>query len=167
MASMFSMIILTSIIIAISKIYKLELSVFPQKFSLGYVLCSALFLIIFILTPSNFSGNIEDIFLLIYSSVVIPLYEEIIFRGIVWNALEKILSSKIIIYLLNVLLFGIWHLGYISSIAFRVSDGLIMAMLWKVVTGLLFGLVLGLVRLKTKNCYSTMLMHGLMNIFGR
>lgn len=167
MATMFSMIILTSSIIFISKIYKLKLSVFPQKFSLEYVLFSTFFLIILVLTPSNFSGNIEDLLLLIYSSLVIPLYEEIIFRGIIWNQLEKLWTSKIIVYFITILLFGIWHIGYISSIAFRVSDGLITAMVWKVVTGSLFGLVLGFVRLRTKNCYSTMLVHGFMNIFGR
>ncbi|GGH30939.1 CPBP family glutamic-type intramembrane protease [Paenibacillus segetis] len=41
------------------------------------------------------------------------------------------------------------------------------AILMKVVTGLIFGIVLGVVRYKTKNCYSTTILHSVMNIFGR
>ncbi len=63
--------------------------------------------------------------------------------------------------------FALWHFGYISSIAFRVEYGLMNAMIWKAITGLCFGIVLGAVRLKTKNCYSTILLHSVMNIFGR
>lgn len=40
-------------------------------------------------------------------------------------------------------------------------------MVWKVITGLCYGMILGAVRLKTKNSYSTMLVHGVLNIFGR
>ncbi|WP_346928927.1 CPBP family glutamic-type intramembrane protease [Clostridium sp.] len=64
-------------------------------------------------------------------------------------------------------LFALWHIGYISSIAFRIKNGLVNAMVWKVITGLCFGIILGAVRLKTKNSYSTILLHGSLNIFGR
>lgn len=60
-----------------------------------------------------------------------------------------------------------WHKGYIYSIAFRVGNGLANIMMWKVITGFCFGIVLGAVRIKTKNSYSTILLHGVMNIFGR
>jgi membrane protease YdiL (CAAX protease family) len=59
-----------------------------------------------------------------------------------------------------------WHLGYVDSIAFRVEIGLGNAMLWKVITGLCYGIILGVLRLRTKNSYSTILLHGVMNIFG-
>jgi len=40
-------------------------------------------------------------------------------------------------------------------------------MLMKVVIGLCFGIIIGLARYKTKNCYATILMHSIMNVFGR
>ncbi|MBO0410862.1 CPBP family intramembrane metalloprotease [Enterococcus hulanensis] len=58
-------------------------------------------------------------------------------------------------------------MGYFDSLAFRVGEGLPEALIWTVIIGLCYGLVLGLLRLRTKNCYSTMLLHGAMNIFGR
>lgn len=54
-----------------------------------------------ILTPSNFAGSIEDILILAYSSIVIPVYEEIIFCGIVWDKLDNIWSNRIIVYMTN------------------------------------------------------------------
>ena len=76
------------------------------------------------------------------------------------------------IYIINTLLFTIWHLGYIDSIWLKItllaaSTGVPFAMFMKVITGLCFGIVIGFVRYKLKNCYSTMLVHSFMNIFGR
>lgn len=118
-------------------------------------------------TPSNFTGGIQAIILLGYSSLVTPIFEELLFRGYVWNRLTVIFKSESSVYLWSSFLFGVWHLGYFDSLAFRVETDLVQALFWKVITGLFYGLVLGLLRWKTKNCYSTMLLHGAMNIFGR
>ena len=122
---------------------------------------------LFIARPSNYKGGIESILLLVYSSIVTPVFEELIFRGYIWNELNQIFTSEWKTYIVTTIFFALWHLGYISSIAFRVEYDLLNVMIWKIVTGLCFGIVLGAVRLKTKNCYSTMLLHGVMNIFGR
>lgn len=105
--------------------------------------------------------------LLIYSSIVVPFFEELIFRGFIWNRLNEIFAKERTTYMVSTVMFALWHLGYVSSIAFRVQEGLLNAMLWKVITGLCFGIILGFVRLKAKNCYSTMVLHGVMNLFGR
>ena len=105
--------------------------------------------------------------MLAYSCIVTPVFEEILFRGYIWNKISGILKSKWATYLTTTILFALWHLAYIDSIAFRVEDGLITMMVWKVLTGLCFGIVLGAVRMKTKNCYATILLHGAMNMFGR
>ncbi|HCM87475.1 MULTISPECIES: CPBP family intramembrane glutamic endopeptidase [Enterococcus] len=60
-----------------------------------------------------------------------------------------------------------WYLGHFDSPASRVETDLMQELICKMITGLRYGLVLGLLRWKTKNCYSTMLLHGAMNIFGR
>ena len=167
MASMVSMIILTSIILRLSRKAEINLSIFPDKFTVSYISVSIISVVLFIASPSNYKGGIESILLLVYSSIVTPIFEELIFRGYIWNELNQIFTSEWKTYIITTILFALWHLGYISSIAFRVEDDLLNVMIWKVITGLCFGIVLGAVRLKTKNCYSTMLLHGVMNLFGR
>lgn len=167
MASMVSMIILTSIILRLSRKAEINLSIFPDKFTVSYISVSIISVVLFIASPSNYKGGIEPILLLVYSSIVTPIFEELIFRGYIWNELNQIFTSEWKTYIITTILFALWHLGYISSIAFRVEDDLLNVMIWKVITGLCFGIVLGAVRLKTRNCYSTMLLHGVMNIFGR
>lgn len=167
MASMVSMIILTSIILRLSRKAEINLSIFPDKFTVSYISVSIISVVLFIASPSNYKGGIEPILLLVYSSIVTPVFEELIFRGYIWNELNQIFTSEWKTYIITTILFALWHLGYISSIAFRVEDDLLNVMIWKVITGLCFGIVLGAVRLKTKNCYSTMILHGVMNLFGR
>ena len=167
MASMVSMIILTSIILRLSRKAEINLSIFPDKFTVSYISVSIISVVLFIASPSNYKGGIEPILLLVYSSIVTPIFEELIFRGYIWNELNQIFTSEWKTYIVTTILFALWHLGYISSIAFRVEDDLLNVMIWKVITGLCFGIVLGAVRLKTKNCYSTMILHGVMNLFGR
>ena len=167
MASMVSMIILTSIILRLSRKAEINLSIFPDKFTVSYIIVSIISVMLFIASPSNYKGGIEPILLLVYSSIVTPIFEELIFRGYIWNELNQIFTSEWKTYIITTILFALWHLGYISSIAFRVEDNLLNVMIWKVITGLCFGIVLGAVRLKTKNCYSTMILHGVMNLFGR
>ena len=167
MASMVSMIILTSIILRLSRKAEINLSIFPDKFTVSYIIVSIISVVLFIASPSNYKGGIESILLLVYSSIVTPIFEELIFRGYIWNELNQIFTSEWKTYIITTILFALWHLGYISSIAFRVEDDLLNVMIWKVITGLCFGIVLGAVRLKTKNCYSTMILHGVMNLFGR
>lgn len=167
MASMVSMIILTSIILRLSRKAEINLSIFPDKFTVSYISVSIISVVLFIASPSNYKDGIEPILLLVYSSIVTPIFEELIFRGYIWNELNQIFTSEWKTYIITTILFALWHLGYISSIAFRVEDDLLNVMIWKVITGLCFGIVLGAVRLKTRNCYSTMLLHGVMNLFGR
>ena len=167
MASMVSMIILTSIILRLSRKAEINLSIFPDKFTVSYIIVSIISVMLFIASPSNYKGGIEPILLLVYSSIVTPIFEELIFRGYIWNELNQIFTSEWKTYIVTTIFFALWHLGYISSIAFRVEDNLLNVMIWKVITGLCFGIVLGAVRLKTRNCYSTMILHGVMNLFGR
>jgi membrane protease YdiL (CAAX protease family) len=167
MASMFGMIVLIICFFILARKHHIQFSVFPQKFTPVYMVASVVFAILILLTPSNYIGGVQPIALLVYGSIVTPVFEELIFRGYVWNKLNDIFAKEWKTYIVSTILFALWHFGYISSVAFRINDGLLHAMIWKVITGLCFGIVLGLLRLKTKNCYSTMLLHGILNIFGR
>lgn len=166
-ASMVAMILMSGMILFISKQREIRLSIFPSNFGKSYVVGTIVFVLLLASAPSNYVGGLQTIMLLIYSSVVTPIYEELIFRGYIWNRLSVIFKHPISVYLWSSILFSIWHLGYVDSLAFRVESSLLQALIWKAITGLGYGLVLGLLRWKSGNCYSTMLLHGVMNIFGR
>ncbi|MCL1963830.1 MAG: CPBP family intramembrane metalloprotease [Firmicutes bacterium] len=166
-ASMISMVILSILFILFSKMLKVPLSVFPERFHKFYIIGTCAAAILFVTTPSNYTGGFEPIILLIYVSIVTPIFEELIFRGYVWNKLNSITTKEWTPYIVSSILFAVWHVGYIDSIAFRVETGLVNVMFLKVITGLCYGVILGALRLKTKSVYSTMLLHGVMNIFGR
>ena len=163
------MVVFTLIGIIIAKKNDISLSVFPQKHKLAYGIVTIIVLSLIILT-TLITGNKSDfsILLLVYSTIITPVFEELIFRGFVWNKLEEKLDKKFSVYIITTLLFAVWHIGYIDTILFRVDiNNVPFIMLMKVITGIFFGIILGAVRYKTQNCYSTILMHSLMNIFGR
>jgi len=167
-ASMFAMLALTTAFVLIANKRQAPLSVFPHKFGLFYVAETLIFIGLII---SNFviaeNKTLQVIIVMIYSYIVTPVFEEIVFRGFVWNQLNRVFKKEWTTYLITTLLFAIWHFGYIEGVAFRVSDSLATIMIWKMVTGLCFGALLGALRMKTRNCYSTVLLHGIMNLFGR
>lgn len=168
MASLIAMILLTVLFILFAHKQKVNLSIFPNRFTISYKIATVIALLLLISTPFiTGDKTIQTIVCLLYSSVVTPIFEELIFRGYIWNKIEVICSSKWKIYISSTILFALWHIGYIDAIAFRVEVGVPNAMFWKVITGFCFGIVLGGLRLKTKNSYSTILMHCVMNIFGR
>jgi len=166
-ATMFGMIILSCLFIIFAKKNKVTLSVFPRTFNKYYIIGTLIYVILLVATPSNYFDGFLAIILLFYGSVITPIFEELIFRGYIWNKLNTAIKKEGGTYLITTVLFGIWHLGYIESIAFRVETGLAKIMFMKVIVGLVYGVVLGALRLKTKNSYSTILLHGVMNIFGR
>lgn len=165
-ATMIGMATLSIVFVRLAKMKRVSLSVFPERFNKFYIAGTCIAAALFVSTPSNYLGGFQAITLLIYSSIVTPIFEELIFRGYIWNRLNTIIEKEWITYIVSTVLFALWHLGYIDSLAFRTDTGLANVMLWKVFTGLCYGVVLGALRLKTKNCYGAMLLHGVMNIFG-
>jgi uncharacterized protein len=162
------MMVLSAFIIIYSKVNGVRLSVFPVKFNGKYISSTIIAAALFI---SNlfFLGNIYDLLTLAYTVLITPLFEELIFRGYVWNKLNEVFDKEWITYVVSSLLFALWHIGYVDSVVFRISDGdnLAFTMFMKVMTGLVFGFIIGALRYKTKNSYSAMLLHGVMNIFGK
>lgn len=160
---------ITLIGLGISKKKGIQLSVFPKSHTGVYIIVTVFYLALLVFTPV-ITGNSScfAIFTLIYSSVITPVFEELLFRGYVWNRLKRQFHKESAVYIISTLLFALWHLGYADSVAFRLTtENLAFIMLMKAVTGLIFGIVLGALRTKTKNCYSAIILHGAMNIFGR
>lgn len=163
MISMSMMIVLTIIIIFYAKIRKQTLSVFPEKFSKWYIIATCVVTAFFITAPSNYTKGFTSVMTIIYGSIVTPVYEELLFRGYIWNRFSRIMTNELHICAWNVTLFAIWHFLYI--IPHIISGNWDVLILLKIVAGIGYGTVLGFIRLKTKNCWSTILAHGAMNLF--
>ena len=55
------------------------------------------------------------------------------------------LKNEKIIYALNIVLFAVWHIGYMIP---QIAVGNWIAVSWKIIAGAGYGLVIGFVRLK-------------------
>ena len=117
---------------------------------------------LYITAPANYIEGFSAIMILIYGSIVTPIYEELLFRGIIWNMFEESTSNNVTIFVWNVVLFTIWHIGYVVP---NILSGNWNAVILKLAAGLGYGVVLSLLRLKTKYCYATVFAHGVLNLF--
>ena len=146
---------------------KVRLDVFPPVFNKSYIVATSLTCIVFILTPSNYSGGIEPLILLVYGSIVTPVFEEILFRGYIWRQIQEHFKSEKVALSISTLLFILWHIGYAISIYNRWGGNLWWGILMKISVATIYGGILGGLRYKLKNCYACILVHGIMNAMGR
>ena len=144
---------------------------FPSKFSMRYGLYTGGVLLFFGLTILlTWNGGSFFFYKLVYGSILIPLLEEPLFRGVIWQQWETG-GNETQALLFSTFLFGLWHIGYADTILWRVGifqPGVyvVEVLFWKVVTALLLGLLFGLARLKGKNVYPAFLLHCLINACG-
>lgn len=169
--SMVYMIIVICIAIIILRKKNINLNFFPKKFNMKYKLFTIFVLLFFIVTPI-ITKNYElyNILSLVYNAIITVIFEELIFRGLIFKEIGSI-KNDLIAYIVSTILFGIWHLGYIDTIIWKTSlfspdANIPNIMFWKVITGIIIGVILGFFRYKNKNVYSSMLVHTFINTFG-
>lgn len=97
-------------------------------------------------TDFSTMGVIDILFLVISSSIVAPIIEEIIFRGILLNALGRVMSVKGAV-LVSSVVFGLLHRTSVAT----------------VVTASVMGVVLACIYLANRNLVNSMVVHGLYN----
>lgn len=171
--SMIIVFLLTLFIIYKSKKENISLDIFSymkNKESKIYyfIITGAIILLIFTSPFFTTDPSIENFLFLIYTTVMIPVYEEIIFRSYIWNVLKKEGKDEIKIYLLTTILFSLYHIGYIDTVIMTNEfDNIVFAIVIKCVSMISYGLFIGFFRYKIKNSYSCMLVHSFINIFGR
>lgn len=135
----------------------------------------ALTVIILILLVANFLMDNSLWLSNLYGVIVVPWVEEALFRGLGWGRLSKALPQKwngFLTWILTSVLFGLWHLGYVDTVAFYANQpvsltSLAMVMIWKVMVGGFIGGLAGLARWKFDKLPAAVFVHAMFNIFGR
>ena len=161
MLTMVGMGILTVIVFFISRVGKTHLSVWSEKWrgvNVAVVLLSSLLLIS---TAVCFTHGVHGWGLMVYGSLVTPLFEELLFRGHIYDIQQHIHRRPRHVPVANALLFSVWHLGYIVQ---PLWCGEWMA-LSKLVVALFYGLALAYIRQQTKSTLCCILVHGALNSF--
>ena len=165
--TMISMIAVFGVYLFYCRRKEYPLSVFPMRFSRSYIILTVIAVafymatLLFVKQPSG-----KNVLMLLYGSIVTPIFEEVLFRGVIWNRLNKFFAKEWKTYLTVTLLFALWHIGYAVGIYLWNGGSLLNCIVMKVLVGAIFGLITGAIRWKTKNCYSGILVHGILNAFG-
>ena len=159
-------IIYTYLLVKYCKKNKIDLRVFKVNNKNAYLLLISIFIILFIINLLLNKFSMNNIFKILYGTITLPIFEELLFRGYIWSRLLKMFKNEMYVYILTTLLFSIYSVFYIdSAILLKVfSFGLII---FKLVIGLLFGLITGFVRYKTKNTFSSMIVSSIMNMVSK
>ncbi len=111
----------------------------------------------------------------IYGVLIVPVLEELLFRGLGWYQISSSLPQKfggLITWITISVLFGLWHIGYADVVLFHAEKTVSLAalptvLLWKVLIGGFIGGVAGLARWKTQKLPASIYLHALFNFFGR
>ena len=171
--SIIVMILLGLYIIYKAKKENISLNIFSymktKESKAYYILFTSLILFLIITSPSFlYNISIYTFIPLIYSTVIVPIYDELIFRSYLWNILNKEYENEFKVYLVTTILFSLWHIGYADSIIMKSGfNNIAFIMFIKCSLMISYGLFIGFLRYKIKNSYSSMLIHSFINIFGR
>ena len=139
---------------------------FTWKFILSAVVAAALFASAVFFTAGE---GTEALLGLVYHALVTPMFEEILFRGLVWKQLGA--DAGRFGWILNAALFGLWHLGYADVVAWRIflfhpEADRAQVLFWKAVTGFCIGAALALLRKKSGSTFLPFLLHVAINAVG-
>ena len=144
----------------------------PRWEMIAYILLGTLTLV---LVLSTYFIQPELLPININAAIVIPIFEEILFRGWGWNQLKSARNSKrsdFLHWLVISLLYGLWHFGYLDIYLLKVAPANMdmdwgMFFLMKFLTTFVIGLLVGLPRWRSGRVYGSIILHALINIFGR
>jgi membrane protease YdiL (CAAX protease family) len=101
-----------------------------------------------------------------------PVLEEVIFRGYCWDQLRKNNFSDRATWIITSVIFGFFHLGYYYQIGYATRfhpDAPPMAdiMLTKILFSTVLGLMMGLIRWKSRKAFGPIIIHAILNIIGK
>lgn len=134
-------------------------------YSLGLTL-----LVILAVSLYTFEWELHVLIMGLLFGIITPIFEELLFRGYIWGKISKsggMVNPNGLTLITVTLLFMVWHLGYVDVLMLHplVKGNLAMIMISKMGIGLVLGLIVGYLRLKTGKTYASIIFHGLWNVF--
>lgn len=171
--SMIVMFLLTLLVIYKSKKEKISLDIFSymknKESKIYYFIVTGAVLGLIFTSPSFLTKtSIESILPLLYTTIMTPIYEELLFRSYIWNVLKQENEDEVRVYFLTTVLFSIYHIGYIDTIIMTSGfNHMTLMILIKCSLMLSYGFFIGFFRYRIKNSYSCILVHSFINIFNR
>ncbi len=121
---------------------------------------------ILIVLPVAFGAEFDVIIMGLVFGLITPAFEELLFRGYLWNKVQNSLNSGLATWIIITVLFGSWHLGYIDVFLIHPKGPAIVPLfIGKIEVGLTLGTIVGFIRLKTSKVYGSFLFHGFWNVF--
>ncbi len=163
-----------SVLYALARMKGVPLSVLPKitnsKDRVLYILASGIVVVAVLAVPFFTRDlSLNTLLSLAYSAIVLPVFEEVLFRGYVWNRLKPCFKVELTVCMVTSVIYAVWNLGYID-IALSISNGataagVAMLLISHAVLGLVFGLIMGIARLLSKNCYPSILLHIILSLF--
>ncbi len=146
----------------------LDLNDTPRRTKIIY-LTGMIALPVFIVLPVVLGAEFDVILLSFIFGLIVPAFEELLFRGYLWNNMQNSLKCKnsgLITWTTITILFGLWHVGYLDVFLIHPKEFAVMPLLvGKIEVGLILGAIVGIIRLKTNKVYGSFLFHGFWNIF--
>lgn len=161
------LIALSALILALARFWRIRLYLTPvftsTKDKIMYIMFSCLTGLLLLSIPFE-TGNFSPaaLVMLLYSAVVLPMFEELLFRGYIWARLRKSYSPEITVCMVTALLFAVWRAGVGDVWLFQgdiSAFSFVMTVITNAVQGLMVGLITGFVRLLAKNCVPGLLIH--------
>ncbi|MEW9080129.1 lysostaphin resistance A-like protein, partial [Terrisporobacter glycolicus] len=156
-----------------SKKEKISLDIFSymknKESKIYYFIVTGAVLGLIFTSPSFLTKtSIESILPLLYTTIMTPIYEELLFRSYIWNVLKQENEDEVRVYFLTTVLFSIYHIGYIDTIIMTSGfNHMTLMILIKCSLMLSYGFFIGFFRYRIKNSYSCILVHSFINIFNR
>lgn len=140
-----------------------------RRTRLFYVV-GALILVVLIIIPYTFGWELQILILGLVFGIVTPMFEELLFRGYIWGKISQsggMINPDVLTLITVTLLFMLWHIGYLDVLILhpRAPTNLTMIIISKVGVGMILGLIVGYIRLKTGKTYGSLLFHCFWNIF--
>ncbi|SCH91432.1 CPBP family glutamic-type intramembrane protease [Romboutsia sp. 1001713B170207_170306_H8] len=133
---------------------------------IGTIFLICLFLSIYF----NDEYDIYNIGILILSIIIIPIFEELLFREYIWNYLSNYTKNTLIVFICITVIYALYQVGYIDIIKQYMqvthSPGYVVdSIMISTTKGLIMGSLLGIAKIKLKDTSICMLLHGIFSIF--
>lgn len=167
------LMLLLGILIVMAKKERVSFSLFLVsnniKFIMVYSIISVILVFMVITMPAFTCGyTLKVLIPFVYAVMIIPIFEELLFRGFLWEKSKAIFNDIWKVFIFILFLYLIWSISSFGGLDYlnqSILGGEIHAgILKRAAIGGLLGTTLGFTRMISKNTFTCILLHSIINI---